>query len=104
MEEGDVWRKEKLSGVADVPAILRVRTGLCVEAVPLDVIRAGVQPVADALTGYAASGVEAVVCDAGLEDDLSTVAEAAARLSPLPVFAGSAVPRSGTRPDQGARH
>ncbi|MBV9998987.1 MAG: four-carbon acid sugar kinase family protein [Verrucomicrobia bacterium] len=90
MEEGDVWRKEKLSGIADVSAILRARTGLRVETVPLEVVRAGVQSTADILTGYAASGVEAVVCDADLDDDLSAVAQAAARLNPLPVFAGSA--------------
>jgi D-threonate/D-erythronate kinase len=90
MEEGDVWRKEKLSGVADVPAILRVRTGLRVETVRLDVIRAGVQAVADAFAKYSASGVEVVVCDADLEDDLLAVAKAAARLNPSPVFAGSA--------------
>jgi D-threonate/D-erythronate kinase len=90
MEEGDVWRKEKLSGVADVPAILRACTGLRVEALRLDVIRAGVESVLDCLVQHSASGVEAVVCDADIEDDLLAVAKAAARLNPLPIFAGSA--------------
>jgi uncharacterized protein YgbK (DUF1537 family) len=90
MEEGDVWRKEKLSGVADVPTMLRTSTGLRVETVQLDIIRAGVQSVADALTEYSASGLEVVVCDADVENDLLTVAKAAARLNPPPIFAGSA--------------
>jgi uncharacterized protein YgbK (DUF1537 family) len=90
MEEGDVWRKEKLAGVADVPAILRACTGLCVETVPLDVICAGVESVVDRLAQHSASGVEAVVCDADSEDDLLVVAKAAARLNPFPIFAGSA--------------
>lgn len=70
--------------------MLRTSTGLRVETVQLDIIRAGVQSVTGALTEYSASGVEAVVSDADIEDDLLVVAKAAARLNPPPVFAGSA--------------
>ena len=90
MEESEVWRKEKLPGVADVPAILRARTGPRVDTVQLEVIRAGVRPVADAFAQHSVSGVEVVVCDSDTEDDLLAVARAAAQLNPSPIFAGSA--------------
>lgn len=97
MEEGDVWRKEKLSGVADVPAILRTCTGLHVETIGLKVICGGVESVADCLAQHSASGVEAVVCDADIEDDLMAVAEAGAPVEPVSYFCrlGRACPPPG---------
>ncbi|HEY0792299.1 MAG TPA: four-carbon acid sugar kinase family protein [Chthoniobacterales bacterium] len=90
LEETEVWRHAEIPGVADVPALLQAHAGLSACAIPLETIRAGEKKVAAALAHHSARGVHAVVCDAEIEDDLWVVAQAAARLNPVPTFAGSA--------------
>jgi len=90
LEQSEVWRNEKISGVADVPALLRSRTGLRARCVELGTIRAGAETLAGALANHAAADVEVVICDAESEDDLFAIADAAAKLSQPAVFAGSA--------------
>jgi len=90
LEESEVWRNERISGVADVPALLQTSAGLRTASAALEAIRAGVETLAATLAKHAAAGVEAVVCDAETEEDLSAIAHAAAQLRRPVVFAGSA--------------
>jgi D-threonate/D-erythronate kinase len=90
LEESEVWRNERISGVADVPALLQTAAGLHTASVELETIRVGVETLAATLAQHAALGVEAVVCDAETEEDLSAIAHAAALLPRPVVFAGSA--------------
>ncbi|MBV8090371.1 MAG: four-carbon acid sugar kinase family protein [Alphaproteobacteria bacterium] len=90
LEESEVWRNERISGVADVPALLQTAAGLRTASVALETIHADVETLALTLAKHAAADVEAVVCDAEAEEDLSAIAHAAARLRRPVVFAGSA--------------
>jgi D-threonate/D-erythronate kinase len=76
--------------VADVPALLQTVAGLRTASVALETIHADVETLAAMLAKHAGAGVEAVVCDAEAEEDLSAIAHAAARLRRPVVFAGSA--------------
>jgi 4-hydroxythreonine-4-phosphate dehydrogenase len=90
LEESEVWRNERVSGVADVPALLQTAAGLHTAPVELETIRADVETLAATLAKHAVAGAEAVVCDAETEEDLSAIAHAAALLRRPMVFAGSA--------------
>lgn len=90
LEDSAVWANEKITGVADVPALLADAAGMRAKFVDLETVRAGAKALAAALDELAASGVEAVVGDAETEDDLRALAEAAAQLKQPAIFAGSA--------------
>lgn len=90
LEESEVWRSEAMSGVADVPTMLRNHGGLRTALVALETIRTDAGTLEAALAKHASSGVEAVVCDAETNDDLRAIAATAARLRRPVVLAGSA--------------
>jgi len=90
LEESEIWRNEEISGVADVLTLLQTIAGLGTKVVQLEIIRAEAETLAAALAKHAAAGVEAVVCDAETEEDLSAIARAAAKLRQPVIFAGSA--------------
>ena len=89
LEETEVWRNERIEGVADVPALLE-KVGMRAGSIGLETIRSGVEALAAALTKHSNGTGEAVVCDAETEGDLRAIAQAAARLDQPAFFAGSA--------------
>jgi uncharacterized protein YgbK (DUF1537 family) len=90
LEDSEVWRNEAMRGVASLPVMLRESAGLRTEAAALETIRAGVETLAAMLAEHAGRGAEAVACDAETDDDLRTLAAAAARLRTPVLLAGSA--------------
>ena len=90
LEASQVWANEKITGVADVPAMLAADAGMRTAFVPLEIVRSGVKSLTAALDGFTESGVEAVVGDAETDEDLRALAEAAARCHQPAIFAGSA--------------
>jgi uncharacterized protein YgbK (DUF1537 family) len=90
LEESEVWRNERISGVADLLALLQTKAALKTAWLELETMRAGVENLTAALAKHAGMGVEAVVCDAETEEDLRAIAEAAAQLREPALFAGSA--------------
>jgi D-threonate/D-erythronate kinase len=90
LEESEVWRTEKIQGIAHVPAMLKRVAGLRAQYVELKTIRAGAESLALALDKHAAAKVETVVCDAESDDDLKVIAQAAASRGQPAIFAGSA--------------
>jgi D-threonate/D-erythronate kinase len=90
LEESEVWRNERISGVGDLLALLQTRAALKTALLELETMRAGVENLTAALANHAGMGVEAVVCDAETEQDLRAIAEAAAQLREPALFAGSA--------------
>ena len=90
LEESEVWRNEGIRGVADVPALLQAGAGLRTVSLQLEAIRADVETLTATLAAHAAKGVEALVCDAEREEDLSAIVHAAAQLCQPVFFAGSA--------------
>jgi uncharacterized protein YgbK (DUF1537 family) len=90
LEESEVWRNERISGVADLLALLQTKAALKTALLELETMRGGVENLTAALAKHAGMGVEAVVCDAETEEDLRAIAEAAAHLREPALFAGSA--------------
>jgi len=90
LEESEVWRNERISGVADLLTLLPTKAALKTAWLGLETMRAGVENLTAALAKHAGMGVEAVVCDAETEEDLRAIAEAAAQLRKPALFAGSA--------------
>jgi 4-hydroxythreonine-4-phosphate dehydrogenase len=90
LEKSEVWRAEEMGGSANLPVRLRAGGGLRTEVVGLEAIRGDPDTLTAILTDHAGSGIEAIVCDAESDDDLSAVARGAARLRRPVVFAGSA--------------
>ncbi len=91
LEDSAVWSNEKITGVADVPAMLTAAVpALRADFVPLETVRAGTKALVAALDRLAAAGVEVVVADAESDDDLRALAEAGAQLARPAIFAGSA--------------
>jgi len=89
LEQSDVWRVEGMDGAADIPAMLE-RRGVRTVAIGLPALR---QPTASVLALFAAlarDGVQAVVCDAETDDDLSLIAEASLQLPTRCFWVGSA--------------
>lgn len=84
LEDTDIWRVEGLSGAADMTALLAAQH-LRTARISLYTIRAGVAAVRAQLTNWLADGCQAVVCDAEIEQDLLTLAEASINLD-APVF------------------
>jgi D-threonate/D-erythronate kinase len=90
LESSEVWRNEKIAGVADIPAMLDTAAGLRARLVELKTIRGGAKRLAAALDEHATAEVEAIVCDAETDDDLRDIAQAAASRRQPTIFAGSA--------------
>jgi D-threonate/D-erythronate kinase len=90
LEQSEVWRTEKIQGIAHLPAMLERVAGLRARYVELKTIRAGAESLALALDKHAAAKVETVVCDAESDDDLKVIAQAAASRGQPAIFAGSA--------------
>ena len=84
LEDTDIWRLEGLSGPADMVALLTTQ-GLRTASVSLYTMRAGSAAVRSQLAAWLADGFQAVVCDAEVEQDLVTLAEASTGLD-APVF------------------
>jgi len=80
VEDTEVWRNESLGGRADLRDML-VRQGLQTAVLTLADIRAGAAALAGRLAALQADGVQAVVCDAETDDDLTHIAEASVRLA-----------------------
>jgi 4-hydroxythreonine-4-phosphate dehydrogenase len=98
LEETEVWRGSAMTAPADLAAILG-SAGLRTAVVGVAAVRAGAFP----------GGAQALVCDAGSEDDLRHVAEAGAKLPGRVVWVGSGglarhLPAAlGLRPEEGGR-
>jgi D-threonate/D-erythronate kinase len=90
LETSEVWRTEKIEGVAHIPAMLESAAGLLARSVELKTIRAGAKRLAAAFDEHAAARVEAIVCDAETDDDLEVIAQAAAGRRQPAIYAGSA--------------
>jgi uncharacterized protein YgbK (DUF1537 family) len=91
LESSEVWRTEKIAGVADIPAMLSTAAGLRARFVELKTIRGGAKRLAAVLDELvAATETEAIVCDAETDDDLRIIAQAAASRQQPTIFAGSA--------------
>jgi D-threonate/D-erythronate kinase len=90
LEASEVWRTEKIEGVAHIPAMLERAADLRARSVELNIIRAGAQRLAAALDEHAAGKIETIVCDAETDDDLRVIAQAAAGRGQPTIFAGSA--------------
>ncbi|MGO4303861.1 four-carbon acid sugar kinase family protein [Cupriavidus sp. RAF12] len=88
LEGSDIWQLEGLTGRADMVALLAAQ-GLRAALVPLDTVRAGASAVQAMLTTFAGQGVQAVVCDADVEQDLMTLAEASTRIEAPAFWVGS---------------
>lgn len=87
LEHTEVWKAEATQGVAHIPAMLTA-SGLHVAAIHLDVVR---DPFGlRAALAEAAAGHDVIVCDADLETDLKTIAEASVPLGRNTVWVGSA--------------
>ena len=84
LEDTDIWRLEGLSGPADMVVLLEAQ-GLRTARISLYTLRAGLTAVQSQLATWQAEGFQAVVCDAEIEDDLLTLAQASIDL-PTPVF------------------
>jgi 4-hydroxythreonine-4-phosphate dehydrogenase len=85
----EIWRKSGMSGPPDLPDMLR-EAGLVAATIGGDVVRLGAERLAAEVARLAQAGVQAVVCDAEVEDDLERIAGAGARLRMPIVWAGSA--------------
>ncbi|WP_454727661.1 MULTISPECIES: four-carbon acid sugar kinase family protein [Cupriavidus] len=83
LEATDIWRLEGLAGRADVAALLAAQ-GLRVERLEAGAAH-GADALRDRLATFARQGVQAVVCDAGTQDDLDRLAAASADLG-VPAF------------------
>ncbi|KAI3590008.1 putative type III effector Hop protein [Cupriavidus sp. U2] len=84
LESTDIWRLEGLTGPADMVALLEAQ-GLRTARISLYTLRAGLAAVQSQLAGWQAEGYQAVVCDAEIEADLLTLAQASIDLA-TPVF------------------
>ena len=84
LEDTDIWRLEGLTGQADMVALLAAQ-GLRTARVSLYTIRTGAAAVQSQLAEWIAEGFQAVVCDAEIEQDLATLADASIGLD-APVF------------------
>jgi len=80
VEETEVWRNESIGGRADLRDML-VHQGLQTAVLTLADIRAGAAALAGRLAALQADGVQAVVCDAETDDDLTHIADASVRLA-----------------------
>ncbi len=89
LEATEIWRREKLAGVADIAAIL-ARAGVQPARVALDVVRGDAASFRHTLDRVAEEGATAVVCDAETGQDLAAIAEASARLTRKVFWVGSA--------------
>ena len=90
LETSEVWRTEKIEGVAHIPAMLERAAGLRARSVELKTIRAGAKRLAAAFDEHASAKVETIVCDAETDDDLRVIAQAGAGRRQPTIFAGSA--------------
>ncbi|WP_343655356.1 four-carbon acid sugar kinase family protein [Cupriavidus sp.] len=84
LESTDIWRLEGLTGPADMVALLEAQ-GLRAARISLYTLRAGMAAVQSQLAGWQAEGYQAVVCDADIDADLLTLAQASIDLA-TPVF------------------
>ncbi|SDO67640.1 Uncharacterized conserved protein YgbK, DUF1537 family [Ralstonia sp. 25mfcol4.1] len=84
LESTDIWHLEGLTGPADMVALLEAQ-GLRAARISLYTLRAGMAAVQSQLAGWQAEGYQAVVCDADIDADLLTLAQASIDLA-TPVF------------------
>lgn len=88
LERTEIWRRERRSETASIPAMLQAH-GLRAGLLPLDQVRAGVETLSTML-GKLADGCDVIVCDAETERDLAVVAACSLQLGPRALCAGSA--------------
>jgi uncharacterized protein YgbK (DUF1537 family) len=88
LENTDIWRVEKLSGPADMVDLLAAQ-GLRTARMPLHTLRAGAAATRSQLAAWIDAGLHAVVCDAEVEQDLLTLAEASLALDAAHFWVGS---------------
>ena len=88
LEDTDIWRVEKLRGPADMVDLLAAQ-GLRTVRMPLQTLRAGAAATRSQLAAWIDAGFHAVVCDAGIEQDLLTLAAASLALDAAHFCVGS---------------
>ena len=89
LEETEIWRREGLSGVADIAARLS-RADVRVARAELDLVRGGRDALRDALDARAREGAQAIVCDAESDADLAAIASASVGMERPHFWVGSA--------------
>lgn len=89
LEATETWQREKLTGIADIAAML-ARGGVRPARAGLDLVRGDPQALRDALVRMDEDGATAVVCDAETEADLAAIADASALLARRHFWVGSA--------------
>ena len=89
LEATEIWRRENLSGLADVVAML-ARAGVRAALAPLALVRGDAGALRRAVAALAADGANAVVCDAATNADLAAIAGATVALPRQVFWVGSA--------------
>ena len=89
LEHTEIWRHAKLTGVADITAMLG-RSGVRAIRAGLDLVRGEPAAFRRALDGMAQDGAEAIVCDAETDGDLAAIAAASAQMCNRHFWVGSA--------------
>jgi D-threonate/D-erythronate kinase len=89
LEDTEVWRREALTGPADLRALLR-GAGLKVELAELEQIGLASEALEAKFARSLDGNCDAIVCDALTEDDLIAVATACLGLPDRPLWVGSA--------------
>ena len=89
LEATEIWQREKLTGVADIAAML-AQAGVRPVRVGLSLVRAEQAALQQALESMAQGGANAIVCDAETNQDLGAIATASARMTCRHFWVGSA--------------
>ncbi|HXF60358.1 MAG TPA: four-carbon acid sugar kinase family protein, partial [Caldilineaceae bacterium] len=90
LEDGYLVHAQTPPRQAHLPSLLAGQSKLPVAAIPLEVVRQGQEPLAQALAQAAAGGARLLVVDGLSDADLATLAQAAQRALEAPLFCGSA--------------
>jgi len=89
LEQTEIWRNEKLTGIADIAAMLG-QAGVRTARAGLDLVRGEPTAFGHALERLARDGAAAIVCDAETDTDLGAIAIASARMRGRHFWVGSA--------------
>jgi len=89
LEETDIWQGEGITGSAHIPSMLESH-GISAASISVEDIRGGEQRLHEMFEALASSGVQAIVCDAEVDDDLQAITQASISLSRPRFWVGSA--------------
>ncbi len=89
LQETEVWQRSGMSGSGNLQVML-TEAGLRCALLGLDEVRSEPHALIRTLKTRMAQGIQAVLCDAVTDEDLSRLAAAACTLETAPILAGSA--------------